>query len=395
MSVQPTVLICADYYLPGFRAGGPIRSLSNLVEHLSDEFQFKVLTADRDYGMDGPYENVAYGEWLEVESGEVRYLSPVERRLSFVARLLRTVEFDLLYLNSIYSVTYSVPALVLRKFGFLKQPFLVAPKGELAPSAVTQKAWKKRPYLFLLDKVGLYDDVFWKASNSEEAEQIRKWFGANQKIGIAPDLPQFPAEEVLSYEPTKAGTLRVVFLSRIHPIKNLDYLLRCLEPVDGEVRLDIYGPVDDQEYWKECKKIIRDTSEHLEVHYGGIVAPTKVVDVMAEYDLFALPTQGENFGHAIFEALAAGTPVLVSDQTPWQGLSEAKAGWSVDLDSPNMMVERLEQCVEADENQRQEWSEAARTYAASESNVEEAVARNRRLFRNILHGHSDVSGETG
>jgi glycosyltransferase involved in cell wall biosynthesis len=345
--------------------------------------------------MDEPYENIVYGEWTEVGSGRVRYLSPEERLLRFVARLLSNIEFDLLYLNSIYSITYSVPALLLRSLGLLEKPFLVAPKGELAPSAVAKKAWKKRPYLYLIDKTGLYDDVFWKASNSEEADQIRKWFGENQKIGVAPDLPQFPAEDRLKYEPEPSGILQAVFLSRIHPIKNLDYLLECLNRVNGEVTLDIYGPVDDQNYWNECKKLIRESSEHLQVDYRGTVPPTEVVEVMAGYDLFALPTQGENFGHAIFEALASGTPVLISDQTPWQGLSEAKAGWSVDLESTKTMVGRLQKCVEADKNQRLEWSEAARAYAASESTVGEAVDRNRVLFRNILDGHSHVSGEAG
>jgi glycosyltransferase involved in cell wall biosynthesis len=53
------------------------------------------------------------------------------------------------------------------------------------------------------------------------------------------------------------------------------------------------------------------------VQYRGPIAPDEVSNTFARYDLFVFPTQGENFGHVIFEALRAGTPVLLSDRTPW------------------------------------------------------------------------------
>lgn len=52
------VLVCVPHYLPGMKAGGPIRSLGHLVEHLGEEFEFSLLTADRDLGDTRPYPNV-------------------------------------------------------------------------------------------------------------------------------------------------------------------------------------------------------------------------------------------------------------------------------------------------------------------------------------------------
>ena len=65
------ILITCDYYLPGWKAGGPIRSLSALVEYLGDEFQFKVITRDRDFGDSKPYAGVEINKWQKVGRTEV------------------------------------------------------------------------------------------------------------------------------------------------------------------------------------------------------------------------------------------------------------------------------------------------------------------------------------
>ena len=75
-------------------------------------------------------------------------------------------------------------------------------------------------------------------------------------------------------------------------------------------------------YWEKCQRIIDDLPENIQVKYNGTIGHEKVVREMASHDLFFLPTLGENFGHVIFEALAAGCPILISDQTPWRNLEK-------------------------------------------------------------------------
>lgn len=95
----------------------------------------------------------------------------------------------------------------------------------------------------------------------------------------------------------------------------------------------------------------------IEFHEG--IPHDAVEDIIRANHIFALPTRGENFGHSIFEALAAGRPVLISDQTPWRGLAAEKAGWDLDLSSPDVFVERIEEAAGWDHTTLMEWCTCA------------------------------------
>jgi glycosyltransferase involved in cell wall biosynthesis len=80
------------------------------------------------------------------------------------------------------------------------------------------------------------------------------------------------------------------------------------------------------------------------VTYMGAVPPWQVPQLIQRYQFFVLPTQGENFGHAIFDALASSVPVIISTHTPWKNIESSKAGWYVDIgskDSLNQIFDRL------------------------------------------------------
>ena len=119
----------------------------------------------------------------------------------------------------------------------------------------------------------------------------------------------------------RTGQLRPVFLSRISPMKNLLFALKVLQGVSGDVCFDIYGPVEDLAYWKQSEEIIETLPPTVKVRYMGMVNHEEVWDVFAQHDLLFLPTFGENFCHVIREALSAGCPVLISDQTPWRSFA--------------------------------------------------------------------------
>ena len=77
--MSPIRILClTDYYLPGFKAGGPIRTLSNIVERLGEEFHFSFVTRDRDLGDVHPYINVEIDSWQKVKNAETLYLSPLQ-----------------------------------------------------------------------------------------------------------------------------------------------------------------------------------------------------------------------------------------------------------------------------------------------------------------------------
>ncbi len=140
-------------------------------------------------------------------------------------------------------------------------------------------------------------------------------------IMVAPDLlPKVSCETAnvaYQHDNAEGRALRMVFLSRISPMKNLDYLLRILKKVTRQMDVSLYGTLENAEYWAECERLIQELPSHIVVHYYGEVNPRDVHNVFAEHDVFFFPTRGENFGHVIFESLSVGTSVVLSDQTPW------------------------------------------------------------------------------
>jgi hypothetical protein len=127
------VLIFADWYLPGFKAGGPIQSIANMVEALGDDFHFKVITRDRDWLQATPYPGTTPGIWQPVGKAQVIYLTPQDLSPEVFSKVIRTAEPDVLYLNSLFSPRFCILPLILRRIGRITSvPVILAPRGELS-----------------------------------------------------------------------------------------------------------------------------------------------------------------------------------------------------------------------------------------------------------------------
>lgn len=383
-----TILCFVAVYLPGYRSGGPVRTIANMVDHLGDEFAIHIVTRDRDVLDTQPYQGVVVDGWNRVGKAQVFYASEQTLTLSGVARLLSETPHDLLYLNSFFAFHYTSLPLVARRFGLAsKTPCVIAPRGEFSRGAIALKAWKKRPYMMLAKVLGLYSDLQWQASSAFEADDIRREMGKTAtRIEIAPDLPPrvvFADSAQSSQSPRKAGPLRILFLSRISPMKNLDFLLDILGRVKSQVEFAIYGPIREPDYWRQCQLLMGKLPENIAVDYCGEVAPIAVLETFAECDLFVLPTRGENFGHVVLEALVAGTAVLISDRTLWQA-SEDNAVQVLRLEEPEAWVQAIERWAEFNAQQFEQMRSAARGYAKRYLENSGALDQNRALFRGVL-----------
>lgn len=386
----PVILTTLDWYLPGFRAGGPIKTLANITTMLAGEFRFRIITRHYDLGAEESYP-FAPERWQYVESAEVFYV----RRGAFGLRKLRALlnqrDYDVLYLNSVFSALFSVPALVLRRLGLVRRvPVVVATRGELAPGCLTIKPRRKAAYLALSRLVGLFDEAIWQASGEHEAADIRRQFErpgrSAVRVFVAPDpvLPP-PSGVAPSARPARIGrSLAVAFFSRICRVKNLDGALQVLRGVSRPIDLNVYGPVEDAAYWRECQALADDLPAHVRVRMHGSVDPHSVTDVFASHDLLLLPTFGENFGHVIFEALSAGCPVLISDRTPWRDLARQQAGWDLPLDDLNRFTATLEEYAAMSDAEAAHWSAGARAMAQRAAAGVSAIAATRRLFQAAL-----------
>ena len=343
---KTTILTFASWYLPGYKSGGPAQSIANLVENLGDEFTFLVVSRDRDLGDTTPYQQAGTDDWYEMGKARVRYLGPKRQTLCAIAQLLRETPHDILYLNSVWDRYFTTVPLLILRLGGAPRPrrVILSPRGEFSPGALKLRHRVKKAYLWLTRSVGLYKGTIWQASTPLEAENIRQVMkiSGNQFIKTASDLPRKfkgnPEKQMVSAQ----GMLRIAFLSRISPMKNLYFALQVLQEVRANINFTIYGPNEDEHYWYKCSGLIDTLPDNVSVKVAGTVPSTDVVATLAEHDLFFLPTLGENFGHVIVEAFQAGLPALISDNTPWRGLEGQSLGADFSLDHPEAFVAWIE-----------------------------------------------------
>lgn len=385
------ILACVPHFLPGIKAGGPIRSLAHLVEQLGGEFEFSILTADRDLGDDTPFPKIEVNRWQHVGLAQVCYLSPAEQRCFALARRIGQTPHDILYLNGLFNgLTRRV--LLLRRCGVLpRRPTIVAPRGEFSPGALRLKYRKKRLFLAIARVVGLCRRVFWHATSDDEAELIRQWFGTTVAVCSAPNLPsgaQRPIDR--SARGKQPGAARIVLLGRVSRMKNVDFALRVLAQVRGDVEFRVLGPREDREYDAECAALAERLPAGVRATFVGGLPPDDVWRELAAAHLMFLPTRGENFGHAIIEALRAACPVLISDQTPWCDLEEHRAGWVLPLDPAERFRAVVQQVIDMPEAEWAEWSAGARRFGEQFACNPAHREANRQLFLRAA-GRSETS----
>ena len=401
---RPEVLILLGAYLPGYKAGGPLRSIENLAAAIGGEFRFRVVTLDRDFGEKLPFPGIVANRWVRVGQADVMYLRSGPRGLLGMCALLRSVDRNtVLYLNSFCARPFSMLAMLMRWLKLCRPRCVVlAPRGEFSPGAMQFKRRRKLLYIRISRWLGLYENLIWHASSEFEAADILRQFPLTEYVGVAgviagldaSDGKRWTSEVALASDiagvappgrrhsrPKRPGQLRVVFVSRVSRKKNLAGALRMLESVSGDVSFDIYGPAEDAKYWEECQGLIAALPANIRVRYCGEIEHEKIGGIFAEHELFLFPTLGENYGHVICEALAAGCPVLISDQTPWRNLEADGVGWDIPLGETGRFRSILQQCVDGDDEWYAALSTRAMSYAVKRTSDPEVIDANRRLFQ--------------
>lgn len=243
------------------------------------------------------------------------------------------------YLNSFFDFEFSIlPNIYLKWKRVGAGRVVLAPRGEFSAGALSLKYWKKKPYIWLAKIFSFYRDVNFHASTDHEKKEIRLSFRDDVKISVASDLPALNSRKIFITPKGDAQGIRLVFLARVTPMKNIDYALKILQEVSRPVEFHIYGPIEDREYWLSCGQIISQLPKNISVKSFGAKEQAEVLDILAEYDLLFLPSRGENYCHVISEALSVGTRVLVSDKTPWRDLRNQGFGWDLPLSDPGAFV---------------------------------------------------------
>lgn len=324
--VKTKLLIFYDHFYPSYKAGGPTQSIVNLVRALHNEFELSVVCKPHEMGASEMLPGIRINLWMDWEQkASVFYWNYGWRQILQLKRVIQDAAPDIIYINGIYSLYFNfLPLLVARSVG---AAIVVAPRGMLHDGALSQKTWKKKPFLFLFKLLGLQKKVSWHATDETEANFIRSKMGDDVRISIAPNLPNLL--NILPAPEKKKDELILGSIALISPMKNHLEVIKALQQVQAKVEWHIYGPVKDAAYWKQCGAMIQQLLAHVKVHYHGELPPQELSNAMQQFQVFILPSKSENFGHALAEALSAGKPIITSVNTPFAGIESYGCGKAV------------------------------------------------------------------
>lgn len=377
-----SVLIFSEFYLPGFKGGGPIRTISNMIEAIGDSVGFRVVSCDRDLGDEFSYSLINANGWNAQGKAEVFYVRRGLDGMVGIIRVLRGEQYDVLSLNSFFSFQFSIFPLLFCKIFQRRRTVIVGPRGEFSSGALRIKNFKKTAFLLVSKFFGLHKNVIWHASSNYEAIDIRRVMGDEVRIRIAIDIAE-PGGDVPFVPRAKKEALRIVFLSRISPKKNLLGAIEMLQNIKNDIVFDVYGPIEDADYWRRCSAAVDLLPKNVKFRQCGERQPNEVVACLAQYDLFFFPTLGENFGHVIAEALSAGLPLLISNTTPWRELAEKSIGWDISLEQPEEFIASIERCCEKTPEEYAVWRKRIRAWAVENIGGREAIEQNQKLFMDL------------
>jgi len=383
MKKKKHVLVFIDWYLPGYKAGGPIRSCANLLDHMSDDYDFSVVTRDCDYFESEPYKGVKSDEWNVMDNGtRVFYISAGKLNSGTIRSILAQEEYSTVYLNGIFSWYFTLlPAYSLRRRSDVK--VVIAARGMMAESALAIKKIKKKVFLRSIKLLRLFSNVTFHATTPEEAKDIRRTIGDEAKIKVASNLPKKTGSMPSASRPKEKGKLRLVNIARIAPEKNLLYALEILKNFshsNTKIIFDVFGPVYDQQYWTDCNILIDSMPENIKVNYRQSIESEKVPALLQNYHFMFMPTRGENFGHIILEAMSNACPVIISDQTPWKDLEKVNAGFSLSLTDPKFFIDVLARSCAMSQQEYDVFSAGAFAAGKAFATNMQLIEQNRDLF---------------
>ncbi len=379
MAQKKKILIFVDWFYPGYKAGGPIQSCKNIVDTLLGEFELYIFTSDKDIGDTESYSDVKINEWtLYNDAVKIFYATPSHCTIKNIRSAIKEIKPDTVYLNSMFSVGFTIKPLITIKRYFKDIKIILAPRGMLHKGATQSKKNKKLFFLNGLKYSGLLKNVTFHATDSQEKEDIQSYF--NNRIFLVKNIPNINLGYV-KHLAKVTGHVRFIFISRIHPKKNILFFIKLLKEItEFNIVFDIYGFIDDEEYWQKCQSAIHQLPPGVVVTYKGTLPNEKVFETIQDYHVFVLPTLGENFGHSIFESLSAGRPVLLSDQTPWQNLNTYKAGWDIPLSKPDDFLFIIKSVANFDQQQFEEYAAGASSYAKKSISMPELKQQYQQLF---------------
>lgn len=376
--VKKKILIFIDWYKPGFKAGGPIRSISNLVDQLYNKAEIYIITSNCDYLENTPYNSIKTDEWNEIDNAQVFYLSKQNTNAKNIKKLMEEIKPDTIYCNSLYSYYFSLFPIYLAKK--LKIRTVLAVRGMLSKGSLGVKSRKKTFFLQSAKFIGYFKDIIFHATTDVEKMEIEDTFGNDAKIIVANNLLQIKS---LSFVKKQKNTneLKLVSVARISPEKNTLFAIESLKNCRNNIVFDIYGPIYNQEYWLNCQAAVNQPPNNIVVNYKGALNHNELDETLKNYHALLLPSTGENFGHIILEAMINSCIPIISDRTPWRDLESQKIGFDLPLEKKELFSEKIDFLAAMDQEKFDEISINAYLFGTKINSEQEDIEAYKKLFQ--------------
>lgn len=333
-----------------------MRSIANLVSALP-EIDFYIITRNTDYCSTAPYAGIPSNTWVQQGVNVwVYYFSEDQLTKGKMNEVIQGTNAGSLYVSGIYSRAFSQWPVSIGKSLGIKT--IVAARGMLSPHALAVKPLKKYVFLSFMRWINAYEHVSFHATSDEEAKDIQTVIGKQVKVIVLANVARQEAANIQEIA-KEQGSVKLVSIGRIAPEKGTLHGIKALQDVQGTVELDLYGTCYNTDYWKQCEQVISLLPANIQVRYNGVCPTEEVPAKLAAAHALLLPSEGENYGHAIVESFAQGRPVIISKHTPWKSLSEVQAGWDVDSESLPQVIADL---VAMDQANYDEWHNGAKFF---------------------------------
>lgn len=237
--------------------------------------------------------------------------------------LLDVLRPDIVHINCCWMPQCALAQRVAQQAGY---KVVLTPHGMLEPWIIARHYWtRKVPALWLYQRKAVKKADYLHATAESEKNNLLK-LGYNSRIAVIPNGIEV---ENISMKKSWKRTGKILFLSRIHVKKGLDFLIEAVAALKDRMQgyeVWIAGE-GEQSYIEELKRLAGRLGIERQVCFLGGVYGDRKWQMLREADLFVLPTHSENFGIVVAEALACGTPVITTQGTPWQELESWHCGW--------------------------------------------------------------------